>query len=166
MASPKVDLYAAMLEKAKSDTLASLGGVPESLRLRQIRAGGATPLWLAGHLANTINTVILRWILREPSCLSREESMMFAPDFAGGTPPSSDASQYPAWDAVLEKYNEVMSKAVAGVKTLDDAALDEALNEKIPDVFRSRFLTVDATLMQMVSHDAYHRGQVGLLGKE
>lgn len=166
MASSKVGLYAAMLDKAKSDTLTTLGRVPESMRLRQIREGGATPLWLVGHLANTINTIVLRWILRAPSCFSREESMLFAPDFAGGTPPSADAGMYPPWDEVVAKYEEVMSQAIEGLKALDDDALDQPLHDKVPEMFRQLFPTVEATLMQMVSHDAYHRGQVGLLSKE
>jgi len=166
MAGPQISLYQAMLEKAQRDTLQVASGIPEGRRYHQFRSGGATPIWLVGHLASTINSVVLRWMFRAPSQFNREESLIFAPDFAGGTPPTSDPAAYPPWEAVLEKYATVLEQAREALGALPDDALEQSMGDHVPEFFRQRFPTTGATLMQMVSHDAYHRGQMAMLGKE
>lgn len=163
MPGPKIDLLVAQMEKARRDTLAAAGNVPVEARLRQLQEGKATPLWLLGHLANTVNTVVLRWIFLQESILTREQAKAFSPDFAMGLPPSTDASQYPTWDEVVALYDTAMTRAIDGMRELDEGQLPEALPGKLPDPLRAFFSSIETTLMQMVSHDAYHRGQIGML---
>jgi hypothetical protein len=165
MSQQKTDLIAAMLERSRRMTLDTAHAVPESARLLQLREGKATPLWLLGHMANTINTVILRWLLDEPSQLSPEEVKLFAPGVAGGAPPSTDPSLYPSWDAVVSRYEEVMERAIKGVRGMHDDDLPKPLPDAASDRFRQRFPTIGDALQQMVHHDAYHCGQLGMLAK-
>ena len=164
MSNAKIALYVEMLEKAKNDTLRVAGSVPEGSRLRQLAPGKATPLWLVGHLTNTMNTVVIRWVVLGESLVDREFGKQFAPDFAGGTPPGTDAAQYPAWDEVLARYDAVMTAAIAALATLDDSVLPEPLPGRVPDPLRQFFSSVGVTLNQMVAHDAYHRGQMAMIG--
>lgn len=164
MSNTKIALYAEMLEKARLDTLRVAGGVPEGSRLRQLAPGKATPLWLVGHLTNTMNTVVVRWIIQGDSLVDREFGKLFAPDFAGGMPPSADAAIYPAWDDVLALYDNVMAATVTGMAGLDDSLLPEPVPGRMPDPLRQFFSSVGVTFNQMIAHDAYHRGQIGMIG--
>jgi uncharacterized damage-inducible protein DinB len=165
MSNPKIDLFVEQLSKARQDTLKAASAVPDSARLLQLKPGKATPLWLVGHLANTVNTVVLRWMLDVPGVLSREQAMLFAPDFAGGAPVSADANQYPAWSEVVALYDKAMSSVLEQLpKNLSDNDLPAPL-KRAPEPMRTFFSSNGVTLMQMVSHDAYHRGQIGLLAK-
>jgi len=165
MSNPRLTLYIELLEAARKHTLQIAEGVPEANRLNQIQAGKATPLWLIGHLANTINTLVLIYTLRQESILSRETSILFAPDFVGGKAPTTNPDEYPAWDEVIALYNEAFDKAIAGLRELDDSILENPLPGKLNDQLREYFSSIGVTLGIMVSHDAYHRGQIGMLAK-
>lgn len=165
MSNTKIQLYTEMLESARKQTVQLAAGVPEGKRFKQLQEGKATPAWLVGHLANTINVLVVMFILEKESILSREEGHLFAPDFAGGKAPSENAEEYPAWDEIIAIYNRVFDAALEGLAALDDSALSNPLSSKMPDRLREWFSSVEVTLGFMISHDAYHRGQIGLLSK-
>lgn len=163
MSSPQIDLLVRQLKKAQSDTLSAAAKVPEQNRLLQLQEGKATPLWLLGHLANTVNILVLRFILEQDGFLSRDVSRVFSPDFAGGTAPSADASLYPAWDEVVALYDKVLGAAIEGIAQLTDEDLPKPVPGRMPDPLRAYFSSIEVVLLQMVNHDAYHRGQIGML---
>jgi uncharacterized damage-inducible protein DinB len=104
-------------------------------------------------------------MFEQESALSREEARVFAPDFAGGTPPSTDASLYPAWDEVVQRYDTVMRQVVQQLSFLRDDELGQPLKGRMPDALRDFFPTNEATLLRLINHDAYHRGQIAMLAK-
>lgn len=163
MPGPKIEMLVLQLEKAMRDTLAAAEKVPEASRFRQLQEGKATPLWLLGHLTNTINTVVLRWTFSQESILTREHARLFSPDFAAGTPPTADATMYPEWGEVVALYTQAMTQAIEGVRSLADEELAGPLPGRMPEPLRAFFSSIEATLVQMVSHDAYHRGQIGMM---
>lgn len=165
MSNTKTKLYIEMLENARKQTLQIAGGVPENKRFKQLQTGKATPAWLVGHLANTINVLVVMFILEGDSLVNKELSLSFAPDFAGGKAPTENQDEYPPWDEILALYNKVFDTALAGLAKLDDSALPAPLSSKTPDRLREHFSSVEVTLGFMISHDAYHRGQIGLLSK-
>lgn len=165
MSNTKIQLYIELLENARKHTLQVAEGVPEGKRFKQLQEGKATPAWLIGHLANTINVLVIMFILEGDSVLSRELGNTFAPDFAGGKAPTENQDEYPAWDEIIALYNQVFDTAIEGLAKLDDSALPNPLSSKMPDRLREHFSSVEVTLGFMVSHDAYHRGQIGLLSK-
>ncbi|MBI1318415.1 MAG: DUF664 domain-containing protein [Candidatus Hydrogenedens sp.] len=162
--TPKIETIVQQLQKARKDTLATAQKVTPENRLRQLQAGKATPLWLLGHLANTLNSVVLIWTLQRESQIAREVSKMFAPDFAGGKAPSANADDYPPWEEVVALYDRIMGLVIDGVSQMVDDQLPEPLAGKLPEPLRAFFSSNEVTLYQMISHDAYHRGQLGLLG--
>jgi len=165
MSNTKTQLYIDMLEGARKHTLQVAEGVPEGKRFKQLQEGKATPAWLVGHLANTINVLVVMFILEGESVLSKEEGNTFAPDFAGGKTHTENQDEYPAWDEIIALYNKVFNTAIAGLSKLDDSALGNPLSSKMPDRLREHFSSIEVTLGFMISHDAYHRGQIGLLSK-
>lgn len=165
MSNTRMTLYLELLEGARKHTLQIAESVPEANRFKQLQEGKATPLWLVGHLANTINTVVLVYTLQQSSMLDRETSLLFAPDFVGGKPPSSNPDEYPVWNDVLALYNAVFDKALDGLSKLDDSVLDDPLPGKMRDELRAYFSSIGVTLGIMINHDAYHRGQIGMLAK-
>ena len=165
MSNTRVSLYAALLEAAQKHTLQIAESVPESHRFKQLQEGKATPLWLVGHLANTVNTLVLVYTLEQPSVLTKEQSVLFAPDFVGGKTPTTNPDEYPTWDEVITIYNAVFEKALEGVRALDDAVLPDPLPGKLADEMRSFFSSIGTTLGIMIQHDAYHRGQIGMIAK-
>jgi hypothetical protein len=165
MSNTKTQLYIDMLEGARKHTLQVAEGVPEGKRFKQLQEGKATPAWLVGHLANTMNVLVVMFILEGDSVLSKEEGNTFAPDFAGGKTPTENQDEYPAWDEIIAIYNKVFNTAIAGLSKLDDSALGNPLSSKMPDRLREHFSSIEVTLGFMISHDAYHRGQIGLLSK-
>ena len=165
MSNTKIQLYTEMLESARKQTLQLAASVPDNKRFKQLQEGKATPAWLVGHLANTINVLVILFILEGDSVLSKELGHTFAPDFAGGKTPTENPDEYPAWDEILALYNKVFDTAIEGLSKLDDSALPNPLSSKMPDRLRDYFSSVEVTLGFMVSHDAYHRGQIGLLAK-
>ena len=70
-----------------------------------------------------------------------------------------------AYAAQLEKARIETPEAVAGVRNMDEAALDAPTPEAAPELFRERFPAVRDSPHQIISHDSYHLGQLALLGK-
>lgn len=165
MSNVRVSLLADLLEGARKHTLQIVESVPETHRFKQLQEGKATPLWLLGHLANTINTLVIVYTLEQPSVLSKEQSVLFAPDFVGGKTPTTNADEYPTWDEVIALYNASFDQAVAGIRALEDDALPKPLPGNLPEGLRGFFSSIGTTLSIMIQHDAYHRGQIGMMAK-
>jgi len=165
MSNPKVQTLCELFVFSKEETLRVFDGVDADKVLFQAREGKATPLWLLGHLTTTMNTVVMRWILEEKGNVDKEFARLFAPDFSGGTPPSTDASIYPPAAEVVRLYSEIMDLAVAKLRNLEDDQLDTPLSKALPEPIRAFFPTIGGSLKRMISHDAYHRGQIGLLAR-
>jgi hypothetical protein len=165
MGRTKIDLLREQLESARVETLATASRVPAAAELYQLGEGRPTPLWLIGHLANTTNTLILRWTLRGENLVSKEFSKLFAPDFGGGEPPTTDAAKYPSFAEVVQTYDTVMQAAIAGLGAVDDDILANPIPVPLPEPIREKFPNIGKTLQRAVAHDAYHRGQIGMLSK-
>ena len=163
MENTRVQVYAGLLNQCRTETLQTLEKVSETRRFAQLAPGKSTPLWLVGHLANTVNAVVLLYTLGEKSLLGRDLAMKFAPDFAGGQPPTANADDYPPWDEIAGLYDQVLTKAVSLIPmNLRDADL-EHVPAHMPAPLRDFFSSNEVVLKRMVLHDSYHRGQLGML---
>lgn len=165
MSQVKVETYAALLEMGFSETLRVAGIVPESNRCLQLEEGRVQPLWLIGHLANTLNVVTNMWMFGGENVMPKGWGRIFAPDFAGGKLPTSNPDDYPPWDEVVSQYAAIAQKVVGDVRTLDDSVLGNPLPGEVPEPLRQKFPSIEQSLRMMVAHDNYHRGQLGLLAK-
>ena len=98
------------------------------------------------NLANTLNTICIMWMFNEESMISKENVRLFAPDFARGTPPTSDASMSPAWDEVKALYKDNMTAVIQRVEKLTDDQLPNPMSEKTPEPLRAYFSSIGASL--------------------
>ncbi len=165
MAGTQINLLQEQLTFCRDETLRIAGNVPESHWLKQLVDGKAHPMWLIGHLTNTVNTVVVRWTLGERLEMPKGFGRRFAPDFAGGLPITGNAEDYPEWDEVVSLYRLVMTTAIDGIGKLADDELPNPLPGEVPDQLRGFFSSIGRSLSIMVSHDSYHRGQIGMLSK-
>jgi hypothetical protein len=165
MSQDKVLSYAGLLEMSFAETLRVAGLVPEPNRCLQLEDGRVQPTWLIGHLANTLNAVVNMWMFQHDNAMPKGWGRMFAPDFAGGNPPTCQSEDYPPWDDVVDQYRAITQKVLADIRTMDDSALGNPLPGDVPEALRQRFSTIEQGLKMMVVHDNYHRGQLGLLAK-
>ena len=165
MSTPQIELIQQQLTMCQADTLRVAGSVSEADRFKPLKEGKAHPAWLIGHLANTIETVVNRWMLLEEGRLPKGFGRKFAPDFAGGLPITPNPADYPAWDEVVDLYAQLMTAAIEGIEKFSDTDLPEPLPGELPEPMRGFFSSIGKTLNIMVLHDSYHRGQIGMLSK-
>lgn len=165
MTNTTVQFIQQQLEFARVETLRVAESAPESARLFQPGEGRPTILWLLGHLASTISAVAVRWCLRGEHVFPKEHAKLFAPDFGGGDPPSTDAAKYPPYDEVVRLYDEAMTKAIAALGVLTDEDLEKPLPVALPAIIVEKFPTIGKSLQRMIGHDSYHRGQMAMLAK-
>jgi len=165
MNNTKVTVLISLLQQAQAQTLKMAQSVPESHQFKQLQAEKATPLWLFGHLSRTVDRIIIGWILEQPSVLGEDLTHRFAPAQVNGMPPTTNPEDYPTWEELTELYNKVMAQAIKGLAALTDADLEKPLPGDLPPSYRERFSSIGSALQLLINHDAYHRGQMGLLAK-
>lgn len=165
MDNTRVTVLIELIRQARAQTLKMVASVPETHRFKQLQEGKATPLWLLGHISRSMDRVLLEWMLEQPHELSEAQRQLFAPSMVGGTPPTTNPEDYPAWDEVVKLYETVTARAIEGLPVLTDADLDKPLPGDLPPNYRELFPTIGAALQRIVNHDAYHRGQMGLLAR-
>lgn len=163
MAKEKSEMLALAFERAVEATLATAKKVPPERRVRQLKPGKSHPLWLLGHMTVAMDSYANAMALGGTPELPRAVFLKFAPDFDGGQPIRSSATDYPSWDEVLANYERFGRRAVERIRALDDAELDGPGKGLYPGPFNSYFAVLGRTLTDLVAHDAYHRGQIGLL---
>lgn len=116
--------------------------------------GGNHATWILGHLAFSEASLLRDWMLGEENPVAD-----WAPLFAGGSQPSTDASIYPQFDELLEKLQQLRAGTMEYVATLSDADLDTQSKNCEPQ-FASFFGTVGLCLANTALHWGGHRGQL------
>jgi len=165
METPRIDTYISLLKMGRKHTLTIVDGVPKTHYYKQLAEEKATPIWLLGHLAGSVDRILLQWTLQQPSIVGEEMGKRFAPAHAGGLLPTTNPDDYPPWDGLKLLYVDVMRAAIKGARELTEEDLAKPLPGDVPPDYRERFPTIDAALRLLIAHDAYHRGQIGMLAK-
>jgi uncharacterized damage-inducible protein DinB len=163
MTKHAVEVYAKCFEDEIAATVTAAKKVSEDARLRQAKEGKAHPLWLIGHLAFATDNIINRITLGGDGSTPQTYFKMFAPDILGGAAITRDASAYPTWDEVIAAYEKSAAAAVERIRSLNDEQLPGAVLGNPPEQFASFFSSLEAVLRRMLTHNAYHRGQLGML---
>lgn len=156
-------LYGKMLLSAMEATTTAAEKIPEAKRMKQTQEGKAHPLWFIGHLANTNNLILQRWCCDGESLLSSDYRKMFAPESMGGNPIVADPGAYPSWDEVVAAYVKVNETSAAGLAALSPEELVGQLRGGAPEAMHERMGNVEKCILGMISHEAYHRGQMNLV---
>lgn len=163
MSDARAEFFAVELQGCIDATVKLAAGIPPEARFNQAKPGGAHPAWLLGHLANTLDAVVLPWALDAPRVLPKSYGRQFAPEFVGGEPITTRVDDYPAWDEILSQYEKVGAACVEGIRALTAEALDGELRGNAPDQFKEMLGNTRATIAAMIRHDSHHRGQMALL---
>ena len=115
--------------------------------------GGNHPLWVLGHLAY-LEGGIPHVLLGEPNPVAH-----WAPLFAPGTQPATDADKYPSFDEVLATYHRLRARNLKLLDEVGEAGLDRA-PKHVPPGFEDLMTTFGHTLLLITLHNMVHYGQV------
>ena len=161
----KISLLVDLFQSGRDHTLQIVDGLPVTHRHKQLAPKKATPTWLLGHLARTLDRLVIEWILLEAPVFTEDVGIRFAPEHAGGIAPSATAGDYPGWDQLRSTYVMASDRVIAGLRALSDADLEKPIPGAMPDEYRKRFPTIGSVVRLLSLHDSYHRGQIGMLAK-
>ncbi len=154
-----------LLEMCKKSTLRNCEGVKPEDRFRQLKEGKAHPLWLLGHLANTIDVVGNLWTYNQPPVVAKKYKFKFAPDFAGGDPITAEPDNYPPWEELLEDYSTAFDSFLEKVKQTQDQELPEDPRGPVREDKKDFFNSIGKNIQVMILHDTHHSGQVSMISK-
>ena len=114
--------------------------------------GGNHPLWVLGHIVRAESDLLDGFILGQPNRFPELEK------FSMGNEPTTNAEDYPSIDELLEKFEQIRAATLAHLDTISDADLDQ--KSHAPEEFGPFFGTVGAVFCAMITHMAFHSGQV------
>jgi hypothetical protein len=149
-----------VIRMALEMTLEGTVGLVEDMRdvplTRPMPRGGNHPLWLLGHLCYIEGN--------QPRILFGEEGGKnpvehWAPLFASGTEPKSDAAAYPSFDEVLGTYRRLRAKTLKMLEEVGDAGLDRQ-PRAVPPGFENSMRTFGQTFLLLALHNMVHYGQI------
>lgn len=115
--------------------------------------GGNHPLWCLGHLAYSEGNLIHKF------CMGKENPVAdWAEVFAERTTVSNNADDYPPFDEVMAKAQEIRAGTNAYIDSLSESDLDNPSHA--PEEMAEYFGTVGQCLAAMPVHIGFHGGQV------
>ncbi len=115
--------------------------------------GGCHPLWVLGHLTLVEGLI--------PAVLFGEKNPAaeWQQHFGEGTEPIADASAYPPFAEVREKYRQLREQNLKLLESLSEADLDKPA--KAPPKGREQeFATYGRSFLTIALHQMLHRGNV------
>jgi len=115
--------------------------------------GGNHPLWVLGHIT-FIEGNLPHILFGEPNPVAH-----WAPLFAPGTEPRSDAHGYPPFDEVIRTYRDLRARNLQTLEQLGEAGLDRATKSP-PRGLEEALSTAGKTFLVIAMHHMSHRGQL------
>jgi hypothetical protein len=115
--------------------------------------GGCHPLWVLGHLTLIEGSI--------PAILfgDKNPAAEWQQYFGENTQPVADASTYPPFAEVREKYRQLREQNLKLLESLSEADLDKPT--KAPPKGREQeFATYGRSFLTLALHQAMHRGNV------
>ena len=148
------DLLKMELEMSSSMTLKLLEDMNDAPLTAPTPNGGNHPLWIAGHLAYSIGSLINNMMLGEDNPLAEWKEL-----FDGGTQPVADAAHYPPYDELIAKCQEMHASCMATLESLSESDLDSK-SKNCPEEYAPFFGTYRQCFLITAMHWMMHRGQV------
>ena len=140
------------LNLADQAMMRSLATIEDASLTFPTEKGGCHPLWVVGHLAFVEGVTHEMLGGGNPVAHWAE---IFGPD----TAPMADASQYPAFAKVRDKYTELRNRNLQLLEAMTEADLDEATPWQ-PKGLEEHFATFGKALLTIAMHQMAHRGQI------
>ena len=148
-----IELIRWAMQMTEQGTTALVADMRDAALTQPTSRGGNHPLWILGHLAY-LEGAIPTVLLGEPNPVER-----WAPLFASGTQPKTDASAYPSFDEVLKTYRDMRARNLKLLDELGEAALDR-VPKQIPPGFEDAMKTFGHTFLLIALHNMVHYGQI------
>jgi hypothetical protein len=141
------------MQRCEHATLGLIEDMRDAPLTQPTSRGGNHPLWVLGHI-----TFIEAGV---PSILFGEGHPLehWAPLFAPGTKPKTDATAYPSFDEILRTYRDARARNLRILEELGETGLDRptvAPPRGLENVLR----TAGDTFLTIAIHQMNHRGQV------
>ncbi len=147
------DVIRAALDISTNMTLPLIEDLKEHAMAFPTANGGNHALWNLGHLAYSEGG-LNELMTGDPNPLAEWKEL-----FDMGTTPSDDASKYPSFDEVMQKFHELRAINVKLLDSLSDEDLDRP-SKNVPDEWKEMFGTYGQCLIMIGLHIMHHRGQV------
>lgn len=141
------------LDSSKGWAMGLIGDMQDAPLTQPTANGGNHPLWVLGHVTRAESDLLDGFILGKPNRFPELESA-----FAMGSTPSDDPSQYPPFEELMGKFEEIRAASLAHLETLSEDDLDKPSHA--PEEFGDFFGTVGACYAAMATHLSFHAGQV------
>ena len=116
--------------------------------------GGNPPIWILGHLTYAESNIVEHIMRGGENPLLEWKTV-----FGARQEPSSDAADYPAWDEIRAKFDEVRKSTLGFVAETKDYDLTTAA-KNCPEGREAMFGTIGDCLMTIGIHTMMHYGQV------
>ena len=148
-----VDYARMTLEMSKGWILGLAADMQDHPLVQPTPHGGNHPLWCIGHMAYAEANLVNVFIKGEQNPLAQWQSL-----FDMGSTPSANADDYPSYDELLGKFEEVRAATLAYLDGITEADLDKPSH--CPEEMREWFGTVAQCLAAIPIHFAFHGGQI------
>ncbi|OYP38848.1 DinB family protein [Rhodopirellula sp. MGV] len=152
------------LEVSRAMTLALIDDLKDAPMQSPTSKGGNPPLWILGHLAFGEASIVEFVIQGNDNPLAHWKDA-----FGARQEPSTDLADYPSWDEVRAKSDEVRANTLKFLEGLTDADL-ETPSKNCPEGREQVMGTIGACCQILTMHPMMHYGQLAdsrrMLGRE
>jgi hypothetical protein len=149
-----VDFARKGLEGSAKAALAMIDDMKDAPLTFPTPRGGNHPLWVLGHMAVVEGQIVQHIMLGKPNPVANWNEL-----FGMKSEPTADASRYPKFDEVREKFIELRGETMKLLDSLDDDGLDQACKACPPEM--KEFIgTYGQCLLILIFNTMTHRGQV------
>lgn len=156
--SPRLEIAKNQIESARKYMLGNVEGLSDDQWFWMPESGISHIAWQVGHLAMAQYGLTL---FRQRGRAEVDTTLMsgkFRKRFMKGTKPSSDPTDHPQPEEILEVLNRVHQQMLLELESFDGDSLDEPMDEPY-----SGFPTRYGSLLFCASHEMLHAGQIGML---
>ena len=141
------------LNLAGHATMRSLATIEDVPLTFPTENGGCHPLWVMGHVA------FIEGLTHEMLGGGANPVAHWAGIFGQDTVPTADASQYPSFPKVVDKYVELRNRNLQLLESMTEADLDKPTPWQ-PKGLEEHFATFGKALLTIAMHQMAHRGQI------
>lgn len=148
-----IEFIKLLLENGKGWTTGLLQDMKENPLAFPTPNGGNHPLWVLGHITHSESNLLDVFILGQPNRFPELDSL-----FGMGSEPTDNADDYPSFDELFQKFEDMRAATLAHLDTLSEADLNAKSNA--PEEFGPGFSTAGGCFTAMALHISFHTGQV------
>lgn len=146
------DFIKMALENSKNWAMGLIGDMKET-PLVQATPGGNHPLWVLGHIVHSESQLLDVMIQGKENRYPEYEEK-----FGTGSTPTTNADDYPSYEELAGKFEEIRAASLEYLDSLSDSDLDN--KSHAPEEYSDWFGSVGKCYAAMAAHVGMHTGQV------